>query len=95
MADDLAMAAGDLALVPRQEGMIKTNARFRTQGIWLNGPAKGIKKLFVFIRYWEPGRRPGGPLARFGQSGKPAANVVATIVALPPGIWEMGSHLDL
>jgi len=43
MADDLAMAAGDLALVPRQEGMIKTNARFRTQGIWLNGPAKGVK----------------------------------------------------
>ena len=88
MTDDLTMAAGELPLIARQEGMIKAYARSGPKGVWLDGTAQRVKERFVLFRYGESGRRPSRPLPRSGQSGKPAADVVATVVALPPGIGK-------
>ena len=91
MADELAMAAGQLPFVAGEEGIIKAYARFGSKGVWFDGASYSVQKLFIPFRYGEPGRRPGGPLAGLGQSGKSAADVVATVVALPPGIGEFNS----
>jgi len=79
MAEELTMTAGHLPLVIRQEGMIKADAWFGTIGVRLDSATDGVQELFVFLRYGEPGRRPGGPFAGFGQASKPAADVASLI----------------
>ena len=66
VADELAMATGQLPLVSRQEGIVKADARFGPIDVGFDRVSDSFPEGLVPFRYGKPGRGPGGPFPGLG-----------------------------